>query len=337
MTSTLLDKAIEAVKFARAPKEPPAPLGPEVEDAPELERPNCPLCGSTRATSVLFAHDDWMQRRDRRFSIVRCGVCAVRYTTPRYRFEHKALAFQGPYPFYEKARAQDAATSLRRRAFLSRARALMEHEPRPGRLLDLGSGDGLFLDVMRERGWEVQGVDVEPDVVRFANEHLRVPCTVLDVEVDPLPEGPFEVVTMWGLLQLLYFPQRFLERVRHVLKPDGLLAIGVSNIRSLGALSFGANWRGLGLPRHLLHFTPHTLRRLLNWSGYRVESLVFETPKWIVAGSVDALLPDWVPAKKWVRIPAYAAGSIFQKSVAGDTMMAFCRPDPAWWDRAEVR
>ena len=52
-------------------------------------------------------------------------------------------------------------------------------EPLKGlKVLDIGCGDGLFRDVMRTRGWEVQGVDVSEDVVWHAKDILGLPCGV---------------------------------------------------------------------------------------------------------------------------------------------------------------
>jgi SAM-dependent methyltransferase len=325
--TSVIDRAIEAIAWARAPKEPPAPAGPLLDRQPTLERPSCPLCGATRAQLVVAAHDDWVSGEVRtEYAVVRCEVCAGRYTTPRFREEHKRLAFSGDYPFYERARRGKAGErddlEAASRVFEGRARQVMSIRPRPGRLLDLGAGDGLFQDRMRRRGWSTVGMDFEPDVVWHARDRLGLEVIGGDVERDPLPAGPFDVVTMWGLLQLIYRPQRLLEKLHDVLAPGGIVAIGVSNIGGLGARIFGRSWRGLGLPRHLIHFTPPVLERLLDWSGFRVISFEFETPRWIVAGSVDALTPLPRPLGSVVRTVAHGLAQVPANGPLGDTMIA---------------
>jgi SAM-dependent methyltransferase len=159
-------------------------------------------------------------------------------------------------------------------------------------VLDIGMGDGAFLASMRKQGWTVTGLDVEPSVVHYARTQLDLPdCQVADVEQDPLPQGAFDAITLWGMLQLSYHPQALLERIRPSLAPEGVLAIGLSNFVSAGATLFGTRWRGLGLPRHLVHHDPASLRSLVERSGYRVLEVSFETPAWIVNGSMDAALP----------------------------------------------
>ncbi len=327
----VLDRAIELVARARAPKEPPAPVGAEVVADSIFERPSCPACGNTRGDVVLEGRDTWVHRdyQGQRFAVVRCAICALRYTSPRLKRQHKRIAFEGEYPFYTRARAvkEGAAVDLEaaRAPFRGRAERLASASPAPGRLLDVGCGDGLFCDSMRSRGWDVAGVDMEHDVVWHARERLGLDVSRIDVDEDPLPGGPFDAISMWGLLQLVYEPRRLLEEARRTLSPEGVLAIGVSNIRGAGASLFGSRWRGLGLPRHLVHFTPESLSRLVEWCGFEVIDLVFETPRWIVAGSVDAALGG-VPIKKAAKAALYALGRAVEHTSHADTMELYARP-----------
>ncbi len=336
MSAAGLGRVIEAIARARAPKEPPTPAGPPLEGEPRLERPPCPLCGATRAELERTGGDTWVADAASsrlRFSVARCAVCTLRYTTPRFRPEYRHLAFSGSYPFYLRARRALAGegggpVESELAAFHSRAEGLARQHPRPGRLLDVGGGDGVFSVVMGRRGWDVRSVDVEPDVVRYATEVLGLSCSVADVERDPLPEGPFDAISLWGMLQLAYDPRAVLERLRPLLAPDGVLAIGVSNYGGLGSRLFGASWRGLGLPRHLVHFTPESLSRLLDWTGYTLCALEFETPRWVVAGSIDDRLGVPGPARRLVRWGGVQASRAWAEGPLGDTMMAFATPRP---------
>jgi ubiquinone/menaquinone biosynthesis C-methylase UbiE len=161
-------------------------------------------------------------------------------------------------------------------------------------------------------------------VVWHAREHLGLQVNKLDIEEDRLPEGPFDAVTMWGLLQLVYEPRRLLEDARRVLSPEGVLAIGVSNFRSAGASLFGKSWRGLGLPRHLIHFTPETLTRLVEWCGFEVVRLEFETPRWIVSGSVDAIASS-APVRKATKAALYGVAAAVGRTPRADTMELYAR------------
>jgi SAM-dependent methyltransferase len=241
--------------------------------------------------------------------------------------EAKHIPFLGAYPFYQRARSCKAPpTEKEMQAFATRADTLERVHPNRGKLLDLGMGDGAFLMEMQRRGWSVSGIDNEPDVVTYARNQLRVEdCFAADVEADPLPQGPLDAVTMWGLLQLTYQPQALLEKVRGVLTTDGVVAIGVSNFASAGAQLFGKHWKGLGLPRHLIHFEPDSLQRLLEQSGYEMVDLSFETPYWIAGASIQAAMPLPGILGRICRRSLGAMLGLVGRSRVGDTMTAIAR------------
>lgn len=324
----LLERAIQWVAHARAPKEPPRPAGPDIGLDPLLERPLCPGCHNTRAKVVVEGRDTWVadapEVGGRIFSVVRCEVCGLRYTTPRFRKEARHHAFAGAYPFYTRARGgAPVDRAAARRPFQGRAERLATHHPLPGRLLDVGGGDGYFADVMRDRGWQVVTLDLEPDVVRHAQQALGLDARQADVEVDALPEGPFDAITLWGVLQLLYTPRATLERLLPLLSPSGILAVGVSNVRSFGLEVFQGRWRGLGLPRHLTHFSPETLSRMVTVAGYQVVAMHTETPKWIVAGSIDDRLAR--PMRGLARATLYPLAPVLGATRYADTFELYAR------------
>lgn len=298
---------------------------------PPLEYPACPLCGETKARLALDGEDDWIPdgaSKGLRFAVMRCDRCSVCYTSPRFTEVAKHLAFTGAYPFYERARRADAPPSeAEMRAFNRRVWDVTRAHPVPGTILDIGMGDGAFLASMRLRGWQVAGIDVEPSVVAYAQSQLGIlDCSVADVERDPLPVGPFEAITLWGMFQLAYRPQPLLEKLRNSLAPGGILAIGLSNFDSAGAKVFRSRWRGLGLPRHLVHYDAASLRGLLERSGYRVVGMTFETPGWIVNGSMQATtqLPGLLG--KAARYSARTALGWLGRTHWGDTVSVVAEP-----------
>lgn len=279
---------------------------------------NCPVCGARRSTVVLP-------------SVVRCEVCSVRYSTTSTESPKspKSPDAQRPTPRGVGVRGECRPLDLEAsgKIFLARASRLASFRPRPGRLLDLGCGDGAFLALMRERGYEVVGVDIEEEAVARVRGQLGIECHRLDVECAPFPRGSFDVVTMWGLLPLMARPQDLLMRVRGALAPDGVLAIGVSNIKSAGFSVFKQSWVGLGLPRHVVHFTPRTLSRLVEWSGYRVAKVAYETPRWMIARSLGLGLRRHSVIHPVTLLAAsfYLGAPLMGRTARADTMEIYAR------------
>jgi SAM-dependent methyltransferase len=290
-----------------------------------LEYPTCPLCGESGSHFILESEENWIPdgySRGLRFSVVRCSRCGVCYTSPRFPENQKHLAFAGSYPFYDRARRSAAPPSqLERRAFDRRIQQILRAHPDPAYILDIGMGDGSFLSAMKQQGWSVAGIDMESSVITYAQSRLGIQnCWVSDIERDPLPAGPFEIITLWGVLQLAYHPRELLAKLQTILSPGGILALGLSNIDGAGAKLFRSHWHGLGLPRHLIHFNPMSLTNLLEQSGYRVAEIVFETPGWIVNGSVNAALNLPWPINKAARFIARTALGFLGHCRWGDTL-----------------
>ena len=139
-----------------------------------------------------------------------------------------------------------------------------------GRLLDVGCGAGTYLARMRELGWDVHGVDLSLDAVRVAKERYGIP-----VEVGMLPEvryseGMFDVVTMNHVIEHVPDPLAYLAECRRILAHRGQLIIRTPNMVSFASRLFGKDWKALDPPRHLVLFSPSTLRACVQRSGFCV-------------------------------------------------------------------
>jgi 2-polyprenyl-3-methyl-5-hydroxy-6-metoxy-1,4-benzoquinol methylase len=141
---------------------------------------------------------------------------------------------------------------------------------RPGRILDIGCGTGLFLSVARARGWEPHGVDDCREATAWARSHFG-----LDVRegqfADFAPDGErFDAITMWDIIEHAREPVALLRAARAALAPDGVIAISTPNQRSILDVVAGLAYRAsLGrvtaplekfyIAQHFLYFTPDTL------------------------------------------------------------------------------
>ncbi|MCE1229852.1 MAG: class I SAM-dependent methyltransferase, partial [Firmicutes bacterium] len=287
----------------------------------------------TKSRCLRKGYEDWIPggwAKGVPITVQQCVQCGAAYTSPRLQETFKHLAFEGAYPFYERARTDrlQATQAEIEAPFQTRVSDLEALFPEAGYVLDVGMGDGVFLAMMARRGWRVAGVDVEADVVAYAQRHWGIQeVQVADAERDALPQGPFDAITLWGMFQLAYEPTALLDKLRARLAPNGVLAIGVSNMEGLGSRLFRSHWRGLGLPRHLVHYTPDRLTRLLESCGFRVERVTFETPEWILRPSLQAALrlegwPGRIIGKTIAMLWKPLGGSRL-----GDTFRIFARPE----------
>jgi SAM-dependent methyltransferase len=168
--------------------------------------------------------------------------------------------------------------ALVRRANARRARSLMDHvgAAGPKRVLDIGCSRGLFLRAMQELGYVAVGTELPG--FAFPADGSSVNFLHAAAERLPFADATFDVVSLWHVLEHTTDPAAVLRAVGRVLKPGGLLSLAVPNFGSWQARTFGRHWFHLDLPRHLYHFRPGTLGRLVQAQG--IEVMEVRTQSW---------------------------------------------------------
>lgn len=148
-------------------------------------------------------------------------------------------------------------------------RIVMHLEPRPGgRVLDVGCGGGLTLAQLRDLGWQVEGVDPDPEVAAAAARR-GLTVRVGSLPQQGYPDASFDAVTLGHVIEHVAEPAALLAECRRVLRPDGRLSLVTPNAASLGHARFGRDWRGLEPPRHLQVFTAAALERAVRAARLR--------------------------------------------------------------------
>jgi SAM-dependent methyltransferase len=148
----------------------------------------------------------------------------------------------------------------------------------PGRVLDVGAGDGTLLDALAGRGRE--GLGLERDVRR---------PDIRDQSVEEI-DGAWAAIVFWHSLEHLPRPGAAVEAAARLLAPRGVVVIAVPNTASLQARAFGDRWLALDLPRHLVHLSQRSLVDRLEGLGLRVERISRVRGGQIVIGWLDGLV-----------------------------------------------
>jgi 2-polyprenyl-3-methyl-5-hydroxy-6-metoxy-1,4-benzoquinol methylase len=260
------------------------------------------VCGST-GTLLYSGLEDRLAAAPGSWDLKRCdsGECGLIWLDPR-PIEEDLDAAYSDYPPHEpqigargrgdllKAAVVDAylQRSLgytgcvrgRRRLFLSMlgavhpgghaelaGRALYLPAPPPGaRLIDVGCGTGEFMLRMQRLGWEVEGVEPDPDAVSVARSYgLRV--TQGDVISSSIPPDSADAVTLNHVIEHVPDPVAVLRRSHNILKPGGRLVVSTPNADSLGHALFGKSWFALEPPRHTAIFGMSSMHGAMDAAG----------------------------------------------------------------------
>lgn len=228
-----------------------------------MEHVVCPICKSDDQKFLFDRLDHTHYVTRDRFSVVRCRRCTMVYVNPR----PDAVEIESFYPsdFYDVRVTAEKLLEEKRDALEARARLLSAL--RPGRLLDIGCQKGEFLFWMRQRGWDVQGIEFSktpPNMFDMPIQYGRIESATLEAK-------SFDAITLWAVLEHVHDPVAALCQVSNLLAPGGRAFALVPNFRSLPARVM----RHDDVPRHLMMFTPSTLRYAAKSAGLRVRRVVF--------------------------------------------------------------
>lgn len=148
-----------------------------------------------------------------------------------------------------------------------------------GTVLDLGSGDGLFLLLLKQKGISGQGLDIsEEGVAKTRAKGIEASAFDFNDKI-PFQDNTFDTVVMLDLLEHLYAPEKLLGEAIRVSKKS--LVISVPNFSSLPARlqTFLGNVPENNCPNkgHIFWFNYFTLKKLINDSGLHVVEMQVNT------------------------------------------------------------
>lgn len=246
----------------------------------------CTACGEQRAALDPF-HYDWDGRR---FSILRCKACTHQFVHPSITAHDQRRIYDDHY----FSSSGDWACGVFTGGYLEAQKQLEEEArqvlgflpPPPGRLLDVGCAGGVFLDVARQSGFQVSGIELNPGMAKHARDTFRLDVITTRIEEVPptMWHQPFDVVTIMDCLEHLPAPLEALRRVASWMRPGGTLFIRgpLANSR-LGRAKealrrlIRVSKRLPGYPLDANMFNPRSLTRCLASAG-------FQAPAWIGLG-----------------------------------------------------
>ena len=248
----------------------------------------CPVCKSGYINTSFAATDFTVSKEQ--FIICECVTCTLRFTQDVPEQASIGQYYQSNQYISHSDSKKGVIHKLYHRVrgiTLTLKRKLVEKNASvsKGNLLDIGSGTGAFLNAMKLAGWTVTGL--EPDeTAREKSFELHGIAPSLPAQLFSMKPHSYDVVSMWHVLEHVHELHAYIEQIKTILKQSGILLIAVPNYTSFDATFYKEQWAAYDVPRHLYHFSPKSMRRLLQQHGLVIKAI---QPMWFDSFYVSLL------------------------------------------------
>lgn len=235
----------------------------------------CPVCGKTEKSLALACTDYYATNE--KFDIYRCDSCQFLFTQDfpadaeigRYYDTKEYISHSNT----DKGLVNKIYHMVRQRMMHKKAELVKAHTRSSSTwMLDIGCGIGYFLGEMSKHGFSVRGIEKNKDARNFAHKNFGVTCYEPS-KMAEFDELSFGVITLWHSLEHLENLNETLKRIHKLLVENGTVFVAVPNANSADAKHYQEMWAAYDVPRHLWHFTPDSMKQLVNKHGFGIEAM----------------------------------------------------------------
>lgn len=234
----------------------------------------CPLCTSRREGRVVLESNidpaklnafafasrklpEYMHPR-----MVECADCGMLYGNPVLSLNTISEAYQDA-AFDSGAESDFAGATYR-----GLVSSFLQNLPARGHALDIGAGDGAFLEQLLQLGFaKVTGVEPSSAPVAAAKPAIRPFLREAFFYGSDFPKAHFDLITCFQVMEHFWDPAQIARDAFELLKPGGVFLTVVHNRKALSAKLLGEKSPIFDL-EHLQLFDPETGRRLLTRAGF---------------------------------------------------------------------
>lgn len=196
---------------------------------------------------------------------------------------------------------------------------------KPGKALEVGCSTGLLLSLLKKAGWDVIGIEPSKQAAHVATK--RGINVVIGTFEDARLTDKFDLVILNHVLEHVENPELVMEKSFKILNPKGVVLISLPNFDSLSAKIQKGNWPLLLPSEHLWHFTPTSLKFLLNKFGFTVFFEEESSGIWDLGNPLYGLWKSFISFKKRFFTELFTAipDFIISKLKAGSGIIMLAR------------
>jgi SAM-dependent methyltransferase len=229
------------------------------------------MCGKSASIPLAFRTVS-----AKKYSLLTCTRCGQHYCDPVPTADEIAEFYQGNY--HQELR-RDGGTEKAFGAKFVRYRDWVVTFLQSGRSMDVGTATGLFPSILKESGFDAEGVEYNRASAEWGIAHYGIRITVGGLEQIASELESFDLISMTDVLEHTQHPLRALQSVSRSIRPHGYMLITFPDIRSVESeyqwmlaklTKRDWIWSCCHIPFHIWEFTPNTARAMFDKAGFDV-------------------------------------------------------------------
>ncbi len=239
-------------------------------DFNRVEKVSCSLCDEPPPEGACVVFLKY------RFPYLCCPSCSLIYPSPRPKIQFINEQYKsGRFASTFKEIYLPSAPYRMKTIFRERVEDIILQRVPSGKLLDIGCGSGHFLKVAANCGFEVYGVEPQPQMAAFAETELGLKNIHSgSFEGLEFPGVHFDVITLWDVLEHVPSPHSVLQNVFKRLRPGGWVFAYTENVESFNVFIAKEDSEIFAPDVHLRHYSPKTFRMEFEKAGFKVREVM---------------------------------------------------------------
>jgi 2-polyprenyl-3-methyl-5-hydroxy-6-metoxy-1,4-benzoquinol methylase len=256
----------------------------------------CPVCHSTQIQDAFSAKDYTVSNE--MFTVVKCSSCTHMFTQHVATQNEIGKYYQSENYISHSDTQEGIVNKLYhavRKRTLAGKKNLLQNETgkQQGKILDIGCGTGAFLNTMKLAGWQSTGLEPDDTARKKATELYNI-TPLPSHEIFEMPLNTYDAITMWHVLEHVHQLHEYIGQLKNMLTANGRIFIAVPNYTSYDAQHYGAYWAAYDVPRHLYHFSPASMKNLVQQHGLTIKKI---KPMWFDSFYVSMLSEQYKNGK----------------------------------------
>ena len=195
------------------------------------------------------------------------------------------------------------------------------------KILEIGSGYGLFLDGMKKKDYDIIGIEISKERREISKKITKAKILNVNILDEKLNLPKVDIIVLFHVLEHISDPVIFLKKLKKLLKNNGTIVVEVPNHND-HQLKSNKKYREFYWQRaHIHYFTPKIFQKVLEESGFTVEIKGIQRYSienffhWNLTHKPQLDNPAFCLSKKYEWIDSYYKHKL-EKSLECDTIIA---------------